>query len=179
MVNITAQDLLPSATLPGSAVGTCDLPIGVFSGSVAPGGSVNILVAKGQARKLEIFTYLRTASSEACPALTGGFQDLNRDKIVRVGQVASFDVVDDQTDVSVNVTAPQVGESLITQYSLPSSCHGPVQAPSPGSRSAGFGLGHAQLTSPSGYKIDLKATALPGKELTGAGYTIRFDKGTD
>lgn len=115
VVNVTASDLnKPQAT--------CDIPVGVFRGAVAPGDSVSLEVPKGYNRKLEIFTYMRASSTDNCPQLSDGFGTLEKSKIVRVGEVSSFDTQVPEVTLEVSLSAPSSGSSIISQYHLPASC---------------------------------------------------------
>ena len=118
---------------------SCDIQMGIFSGFVAPGGSVSISIPQGSSRSLQIFTYTRASASDPCPTSAQSFQGLDLSKVVRVGEVRSFDALDPQVTVNVDVYAPADGVNLLTQYSLPSACY--PKPPAPGSANILAGRG--------------------------------------
>src|SRR5205085_980471 len=58
-VNITASDIS------SIKAGTCDVPVGIFAGFVAPGGQVTLTVPRGSSRKLEVFYFSRASSLDS------------------------------------------------------------------------------------------------------------------
>ena len=114
-VNVTAKDI------PSTTSGTCSVATGVFQGFVAPGGSLSISVPSGTARELDVFSFQRTSSSDPCPT-AGSFRGLDLTKIVRVGEIPSFDALSAVVNLSVDLVDPGTTANLITQYSMPNSC---------------------------------------------------------
>jgi hypothetical protein len=115
-MNITAPDI----NSPEDA--TCEVHRGIFAGTAAPNSELSASVPRGDLRKLELFAYFRNSSAEPCPALNGGFGTLDRKKIVRVGVVESFEVANSEVNLTVNVSLPATGTSVVSQYSMPNSC---------------------------------------------------------
>lgn len=101
---------------------SCAIPLGVFTGFVVPGAKTSLSVPQGVARRLDIFSYLRSNASDPCPNTKNGFQGLDLSKIVRIGQVQSFDTLLPEVSVNVDVYTPADGINVLTQYSLPAAC---------------------------------------------------------
>jgi hypothetical protein len=114
-VNVTGQNI------PSIPSGSCSIATGVFQGFVAPGGSLSITVPSGTARQLDVFSYQRTNSNEPCPT-AGNLRGLDLTKIVRVGEIPSFDALSAVVNLSVDLVDPGTAANLITQYSLPNTC---------------------------------------------------------
>lgn len=136
-VNVKGSDI-PAL----KSAGTCDIPRGIFAGFVAAGGSLTLDVPRGSARSLEIFSFLRDSSTAPCPTLHD-FGSLARNKIARVGRVPSFDTQAAEVELEVTISAPAAGVSVVSQYSLPSSC---VVTPPPSQGSAGITIGHTRAS---------------------------------
>ena len=118
IVNVTTPEI--PATKPA---GACAIPFGVFAGSVAPGGSLDLSVPNGTGRSLDVYAYVRPSNAVACPSLTGGFGTLDLSKIVRVGgSAAPFDTKLPDVSVDVNVAAPAAATDVVAQLGLPPSC---------------------------------------------------------
>ncbi len=113
-VNVTGAGI--SETVPSA---TCELAVGVFQGFVPPGGSITMEVPNGTARRLEVIAYARGNSSEPCP--TGAsVKGLNVTRLAEVGLVESFDAVNPDVVVEVQLKVPS--QNLAERESLPQSC---------------------------------------------------------
>lgn len=163
-VNISGSEIPPA-----KAATSCDLPLSVFSGMAAPGSELSLEVPRGPKRTLEIFAYLRDSTAQPCPTLTNGFSDLDRAKIVRVGRLDSFDVMNDEVTVEVSITTPPAGTSIVTQYSLPATCAITATGSSFVRVTPGIALG----TSTSGYQFKLRVTDHAGFSTTAGGYKFK------
>ena len=104
-----------------SKANACEIPTGVFKGSVPPGGSVELVVPRGANRRLEVFIYRRLATGDTCPALQNGFGSTDRSRISRVAVVENI-LIDGDRQVDVDVKVPTPADSLISQYSLAANC---------------------------------------------------------
>lgn len=156
---------------------SCDIAVGAFSGSVAPGESLSLNIARGVSRRLEIFAYFRATSAEACPALQKGFGSLRRTQVVRVGEVPNFNVDKDSVEVEVNLTMPAQSINLLTQYTLPASCQPPVSRTPPATAYRGSLQSAAGVIKGGGMAIvgtvsDLKSEV----KLTGGGFKMRLSR---
>jgi hypothetical protein len=114
-VNVTGQNI------PSTTSGNCAIATGVFQGFVAPGGSLSITVPSGTARELDVFSFQRASSSDPCPT-AGNLRGLDLTKIVRVGEIPSFDALSAVVNLSVDLVDPGTTANIITQYSMPNSC---------------------------------------------------------
>lgn len=166
-INITAPDI----TSPADS--SCEVHRGVFAGMVAPNSTLSAYVSRGGGRKLELFAYLRSASTDACPQLAGGFGGLDRKKIVRVGLVESFDVDSDEVNLTVNVSEPAATDSVYSQYSMPAVCV--ANATTPNSAGGRLVAGASQSSSAGSFTIRQRLSFKPEEApLTSAGgYKIR------
>lgn len=167
IVNVTASDL----NKPSQA--TCDVPIGIFRGSVAPGEGISLEVPKGNSRKLEIFTYMRASSTAECPRLVDGFESLDRTKIVRVGEVSSFDTQVPEVTLEVSLSVPASGASIISQYQLPASCD---KRPPPGGGASRIANGHIRQQGGS-FKVEGSVSGRSNEVmLNGSNFKMRLSR---
>ncbi|MES2962828.1 MAG: hypothetical protein V4760_02985 [Bdellovibrionota bacterium] len=120
-----------------SAPNQCSVPSGVFKGSVGPGGSLAIEVPRGSARKLEVFAFFRSNSVGECPSAST-LAAFDPEKTVRVGET-TFDAMSSEVNVAVEVSLPNAGTNLISQYSLPATCSTATYVPGTGSSTIGAG----------------------------------------
>jgi hypothetical protein len=170
-VNVTASDIVKPVT----PTPTCEIPVGIFSGSVPPGGEISLSIARGSARKLEVFVYLRNSSSDPCPSLQNGFGSLDHSRISRVGFVSSFEVKDPTLDLPVDVSQPASGDDLVAQYQLPSSCR-PATISAPGGGASRVSLGS---TKQSGGKFNVFAVVSAQKNeatLSGGSFKVKLSR---
>ena len=169
MVNISASDIA------SKNVSQCDIPTGVFKGSVAPGGSLTVDVPAGVGRTVDVLVYLRTSTSDSCPVVASGFGPLNRSRIARVGQTTSVDMTNANVTVQVDVSAPLSGVDLVSQYSLASSCRPVVQ----GSATSRVTLGHSILTGGGMTVVGSVSAQKSEAILTGGGLTMHLTRQTN
>jgi hypothetical protein len=166
-INVTASDIA------NQKQNTCDVPIGIFQGFVAPGATVTVTVPQGHSRKLEIFAYLRTSSADACPSGQSDLGGLDRTRLVRVNDPVTFDAMSASVDVTVNLNNPGNSQNLISQYSLPKSCVPPT---APNLPAAAVSAGQAAL---SGGNYTMTAT-VSGKQnevvLHGGAYRLQLSR---
>ena len=174
MVNVSASDI------PTSKVGSCDIPLGVFQGSVPPGGMLSLNVPSGSSRLVDVLVFLRSSSTDACPALDSksGFSKLSRTRFIRVGQTASVDMTQASVTVVVDISTPADGVNLVTQYGLPNSCK-PTAQPQ-GSFTSRLTSGHGVLSGTSG-SMTIKAVSSVGGQqseaiITGDGITMHLSR---
>ena len=177
MVNISAPDI------PTSKAATCDIPLGLFQGSVPPGGTLALDVPAGTGRSVDVLVYLRNAASDSCPSLDtkSGFTTLSRTRFVRVGQTAPVDMTKASVEVEVEVSTPADGVNLVTQYGLPSSCK-PVTVPQGGATSR-ITSGHTLISGNVGSQTIIISGSISGlqseQRLTGNGITINLSRRAD
>ena len=115
IVNVTGPGIAESRS------NACEIPTGIFKGSVAPGGTMELEVPRGANRRLEVFIYRRLASGDACPTLNDRFGTTDRSKVSRVAIVENI-LVDGDRAVNVSVKEPTASDSLLAQFSLAASC---------------------------------------------------------
>ena len=175
MVNVTASDI------PVNKAAACDIPLGVFQGSVAPGGKLSIDVPAGTNRNVDVLVYLKTAVNDPCPNFNSqsGFSTFSRARFFRVGQVSSVDMTAASVQVQVEVSAPATGVSLVSQYRLPSSCS--ATAAPEGAFTSRLGSGHALQTGTSGSTTVYVSGTVTGTQaeatLTGSGgYKVQLSR---
>jgi hypothetical protein len=175
IANVVAQDI--PTTSPG---GACAIPLGIFSGSVAPGGSIDLSVPNGTQRTVFIYVYSRASPSQACPALTGGFGALSLGNIVEVGKSAQFDTTTPSVTVDVTLTAPAAPTDIVAQMGLPATCRPALPAPPVGSGGSRVILGSALQQGASGgtiYQIQGTASAQKNElNLIGGAYQLKLTR---
>lgn len=139
---------------------SCEIPMGRFKGSALPGGSITLDVDRGANRKIEVFAFMRSAASEPCPGLSGGFGSLNRLRVSLVGVKENISIQNDNETVAIDLAYPSVADVLATKYNLPSACLPTVDPDSvaritPARRlfsGTGVVADHSVSTSPSDFK---------------------------
>lgn len=167
-INVTASDL------PAGSTGSCSIPTGIFSGFVAAGGTLQLDVPRGSARKLEVLFYKRLNANAKCPTFdANSFNSMDPASVVRVGKVDSFETKSDSVTVDVYLTVPGDAESLISQYKLAAACSKVAETSSGGT---GTSLGHVAMAG-GNYKMDVtvRASSL-GTKLTGGNYVIQLGR---
>jgi hypothetical protein len=155
-INITAPDIA------NSAASACGVPVGLFSGFVAPGTDLTISVPHGTARELQVYAFLRPSAGDSCPTQTS-LQGLDLSTVARLGVVSSFDTMSDTVDLTVNLTAPADGTSLASQGLLPATC-----VPPPLATTANVVAGASTLTG-GGYTMVGKVSGLKNEMFYQAG----------
>lgn len=166
-VNVTGGAVVPS--VPSSK---CSVSVGVFQGFVAPGGSISMSVPNGTGYKLEVYAYSRSSSSDACPAPTKGMDGLDLTRVSTVGTVASFDAVQPEVSLNVDISAP--ASNLAVDRGLAANCFpsGSSQilanAAITSGRAVQAGGSYQLIGEVSGIKNEVK--------LTGGGYTMQLSR---
>ena len=164
-VNVTAVDI------PNLSTTACQIPVGILAGTVPAGGTLTLDVPRGSARKLEVFLFKRPSPGSQCPTLAGTFGNLDPGSFVRVGLVPSFDASAASVSVDVNLTLPNAGDSVVTQYQLSKTCTALNTTPMTGS---GVEIAHAVL---SGGRYKMNATlrdSSSGLTLKGGSYVMKL-----
>lgn len=116
MVNIRGDGI------PISRSDACDLEVGVFAGSAGPGDSLELEVPSGKARRLDVYGYLRSSSETSCPALKSGFERLDRARLFKLAEVASFDALSSTVELAVSFAAPSATNQVGAVLGLPGRC---------------------------------------------------------
>lgn len=141
-VNVTGPGIADSKSTP-----TCEVSVGVFSGWVAEGKSLNVEVPKGESRQFDLFVYLAEAGTE-CPAFaTSQLSGADASRVIPSGKTAGVNLMADSATVKIELNFPGA------QASIAGTC----------SNQAGL---KAKLYS-SGELIDaITGVALPGENVT-------------
>ncbi len=166
-INVTAPDIQ------ASTLNTCSVPLGIFQGFVAPGGSLSLTVPQGTGRTLEVFSYLRASTAEPCPTGVANMKGLDVSRLSRVGLIASFDAESANVNLTVNLVDPG-SATLVSQYSMPNTCE---PAPPPlSSASAAITSGRA-TASGGNYTVVGAVSGLKNEvSLQGGKYQIRLSR---
>ncbi len=162
MISVTAPDL------PGKSSSVCEIPSGIFYGSVAPGSSsaISIDVPKGENRRFVVFAFFRRSSSEPC-TLRDSLSSYPKDRVGILGSLANVSLQKDVENLTVDISLPT--QMIATEMGLPLACS---QQSATGGRfvsGAVFGqrtlvngyvarasIGHSSkssLTTPNGFKV--------------------------
>ncbi len=99
----------------------CQVPVGVFSGSVAPGGVLNLDVKKGTNRNFTVLAYFRSSAALPCETKASA-NDFYLDRTAQVGLVRNVTLSKDAEVVEVGITLPAAGETVASQYAFPPIC---------------------------------------------------------
>ena len=165
MVNVTGEGIANNAKT------KCDVSSGVFAGSAPPGGKLELDVIKGTKRKIEVFAYFRSSTSETCP-IKDSVNRFDPSSVALVGSKVT-DLLLDRENVDLDISLPAVGQSLVTQYSLPAICTASSSVSTEGSSRIVTARQSASTTS---FKVESVVTGLAtGRALkTASGISIRF-----
>jgi hypothetical protein len=165
MVNVTGPGL-------DSAPKTkCDVPVGVFGGSVETSGTIELKVDKGSQRKVEVFAYFRSSTSETC-LKKDSLNQFDPGSVASVGSTV-VDFNDDTEIVDVEIGLPNVNDNLVSEFSLPGFCASGAVAAGDGSSRI---LTARASASTASFKVESVVTGLPtgpSHHLT-SGITVRF-----
>jgi hypothetical protein len=146
-VNVAADDIQETRS------SQCEIPLGIFAGTVPLSGELSLTIPKGNNRRLQVFTYLRASENDPCPQTSGRIGGLNRELMARVGSVDSFNALENVVNLAVTIREPAAGENLITQYSLAESCK--IKPPPQGSATSRVAQGSARIRDADGiFTID-------------------------
>jgi|GEM_PF-5779198 len=174
MFTVTASDI------PNTSTATCDLPNGVFSGSVAPSTpgssqSVTLEVPKGSARRFDVYAYFRQSTTETCPVQTN-INAFSKDRVARLGFTDNISLQLDAETVNIDISLPT--QTILAQGALPASCSSAASS-GPMNARAVSGTQTAVTTVLNGYKA---STAVGGSanriSKTVNGYTVKRKRGT-
>lgn len=165
MVSITGEGIVDSAKA------KCDVPSGVFAGSAAPGGKLEIDVVKGTKRKIEVFAYFRSSASTPC-VKRESINQFDPGSVARVGSKIA-DLVQDRETVDIDISLPAAGQTLVSQYGLPAFCASGTTVLGEGSSRI---VSARQSASTTSFKVESVVTGLAtGPSLkTASGISVRF-----
>ena len=77
-------------------------------------------VPKGSARKVELFAYFRSSTSQAC-APHKSINELDPGNVASLGST-TVDILNDNQVVDLDISLPAAGATLVIQYNLPAFC---------------------------------------------------------
>jgi hypothetical protein len=118
MVSVTASDI------PSKTGGVCEIPSGVFYGSVAPGASasatkISLEVPKGEGRRVVVYAYFRHSSTEAC-AIRDNLNGFGRDRVGMLGSLENVSIRKESETLDIDISLPT--QMIATSANLPASC---------------------------------------------------------
>jgi hypothetical protein len=144
-----------------SVPNSCSAESGIFSGFFPGGSTVSLSVPQGSDRRVEIFQYDRSSASDPCAT---DLHSIAANKLAIVGSQSGVDMNAPEVTVSITVTSPAPGVSLISQLSLSPSC-----SVASGTTGHSAVLGALRGDTANGYKIDSKVTFIKTNAHTTAG----------
>jgi hypothetical protein len=171
MVSVTASDIPPKSA------STCDLPSGVFYGSVAPGANattstVSIEVPKGSGRRVAVYAYFRHSSAEAC-AIHDNLNRYSKDRVGILGLLKDVSLEKDNETLDIDISLPT--QMLDADYSLPPACTRPAGT---SGRLVSGSQGPTQ-TLVNGYKVRTSAGGADKEfRITPNGFKVHRKRGT-
>lgn len=113
-VNVTGPGI-PSASK------SCDLDRGITSGSVPPGGVLEVTVPGGDGRSVELIGFLRSSTSEPCPGF-GSKWNWPLTKTYSIAKKSGITLVPPEAQVELSVTLPPASQHIVAQNGWPVSC---------------------------------------------------------
>jgi hypothetical protein len=153
----------------GAGVSTCSPATGVVAGYKASGEEISAEVAKGSARKIDLYLYLLPAGgTAACPPMAAVLPRAQLADTYLVGS-AIADFVNDTTVVEITAVFPGLTQNLAVTSSMPAACTAGAGPTRHAHISAAM-----QTVSGTGYVLKARAATIPaGIELAGPGYKLR------
>jgi hypothetical protein len=152
--------------IPESGPSTCSPNLGVVSGFVKSGQTLQVQVPKGDQRIFDVYLFLENVGQNVpCPQMGNHFAANQLGKIYFMGSTSNVTLTQDQQVVTVETTYPGDDQTIIAQFSYPGSCTAGIIT----HNAAGFNVTSASQQA-SGGTITLTAragTPLPRTVLTG------------
>ncbi len=154
----------------GFSGSTCAPATGTVAGFVEEGSALEVFVAKGEGRTIELYAYLLPAgSTAACPAFSQNMKGENLRSTYLVGSKTGVSLVNDNETIEILLNFPGLSNHVASQLNVPATCT-PGLAPS----STGFYVSSASGKSSNG-TVQLRARIgrpQTGTLATGTGYKL-------
>ncbi len=161
MVNVTGDGIESKSS------SLCEVPVGVFSGSVAPGGLLSIDVKKGSDRKIEVLAYFRSLTAQPCEA-KANLNDFNLSRTARLGMIEHVTLSKDVEDVEVGISRPTAGQTVATQYAFPAVCTA-AGVPAGGTAVRHVSGSFIRAMSTANYQLNARVSGPPSQILKSSG----------
>lgn len=158
-----------SVTGPGifnTPVNTCQPTLGVISGFVEQGQSIEAMVPSGPARNVDLYLYLKdTGDITPCPKMGSSFSQTDLNHLYLVGSATNLNLQNQTESVTITMNFPGAGSTIA--LAMPGSCT--ASLPNPGYKI----LSGSTLATGTGYKLLGHAGhTLNNVVLTGTGYQL-------
>lgn len=154
MVNITG------AGISSPTANKCDVPSGVFAGAVKLNSSSNVkvdlVVEKGNKRKIEVFAYFISSANGSCVARKS-LNEFDPGSVASLGST-TVDIMQDKQAVDISISLPDVNSNLVSQFHLPALCTSTATALGDGSSRILTARSYGTTTT---FKVDSVVTGLP------------------
>lgn len=174
---ISYEHLCFAADLVGQGIKTekpssCDVALGYFAGSVAPGKSLSLTgVPYGADRRVTVYGILRNSLSEPCPSLSKGFGALDRSQVFKLGVSSAFETHSPQQEIIVTITLPATHQHLATEASLPATC---VSQSNPSTKSLRHIYAAREVVQGGNFVIHGTVTHSQRTRLTGGPFVMKI-----
>lgn len=107
----------------GFAGSSCAPATGVVGGFVEEGQALEVFVARGENRTIELYLYaLPVGSTDACPAMGQNLQGDGLKSTYLIGSKTGVSLLNDVETVEITVSFPGLASSVASQLNVPSSC---------------------------------------------------------
>lgn len=121
-VNVSASDISSSSRSCGKALGT-------YTGYVAEGSTLEVSVARGSNRSVDLYMYLTPDTGAACPALTTSCDAARECNSYKVASATGVDTSQAETSLSLTVAFPGLTQNAVSVDAPASTlCSGSVAA---------------------------------------------------
>ena len=114
-INVTGGGLV-------STPRSCGSSLGVFAGFVAEGSVLELTVAKGSGRTIDLYAYLSPDLNSPCPALSATCEVAKNCNTYKVATVAGVDMQSETTEVTMDVIFPGLSQNEVVQDSTSNMC---------------------------------------------------------
>lgn len=163
-VNVTGTGIT------GTPESTCKPASGTFLGFAESGAAIQGQVAKGKARKIDVYLYLQGVSENIPCASIAPFVTARPDKLYLIGSVPSIDLEKETETVNISTTFPGEGSSLYVTNSYPGSC-----LPTPVNVASNYQISPAYgVSTGGGYVVHARVgRTTDGVVLTGSGIILK------
>ncbi len=107
----------------GFAGSQCAPPTGAVSGFVEEGKALEVFVARGENRTVELYMYaMPVGSTEKCPAMGANMQGAGLKSTYLVGSKTGISLLSDIETVEIALSFPGLASPVATQMNVPASC---------------------------------------------------------
>ncbi len=157
-----------------SAANPCSPELSMTAGFVEPGKLIEVLVPKGDGRRIELYMFLqKVGENTSCPFMASPLPPVLLKQTYLLGKVEGVSLQKDSEEIEVPFSFSGLDQNIVQTLNLPQSCL-PIQDPIAGENGKRFGIyTGAQKSSGGGYKLyGIVGKPTESKTASGGGFRI-------